>query len=137
MLTTPDHLRGRARSGHSLAANAANSVGQIYVATMAGWIGCGPTMILGGALTLVLTGVAVWRIPALVTFRDDKYKAVASDETSGSDHEEGCEEGSPIPAVLGVANTEGHEPEEHTPAASWVEFSHTQQTSLKNAKSQE
>ena len=28
MLTTPDHLRGRARSGHSLAANCANSVGQ-------------------------------------------------------------------------------------------------------------
>lgn len=39
MLTTPDHLRGRARSGHSLAANCANSFGQVYVAAMAAWIG--------------------------------------------------------------------------------------------------
>jgi hypothetical protein len=39
------HIRGRARSGHSLAANCANSFGQVYVAVMAGWIGCGPTMV--------------------------------------------------------------------------------------------
>eukprot|EP01052_Picozoa_sp_SAG31_P008299 SAG31_NODE_417_length_15907_cov_6.901759_2_plen_133_part_00 len=59
MMTTPDHLRGRARSGHSLAANAANSVGQVYVAAMASWIGCGATMILGGVLTFAFTALAV------------------------------------------------------------------------------
>lgn len=75
MLTTPDHLRGRARSGHSLAANCANSFGQVYVAAMAAWIGCGPTMLLGGFLTYGFTFLAVWRIPALWTYRDDRPAA--------------------------------------------------------------
>jgi hypothetical protein len=79
MMSTPDHMRGRARSGHSLAANAANSVGQIYVAAMAGWIGCGPTMLLGGVLTFGFTGLAVWRIPALMTYRDDQVAPVGKE----------------------------------------------------------
>ena len=59
MLTTPDHLRGRARAGHSLAANVANSLGQIYVAAMCGTrLGPGGTMLLGGALTWLAVLVA-------------------------------------------------------------------------------
>lgn len=78
MVTTPDHLRGRARSGHSLAANAANSVGQVYVAAMAGLVGCGETMVLGGGLTFLFTALAVWRIPALISFRDDQLSRATS-----------------------------------------------------------
>ena len=45
---------------------------QVYVAAMAGWIGCGPTMILGGFLTFLFTGLAVQRIPTLWSYRDDR-----------------------------------------------------------------
>jgi hypothetical protein len=41
---------------------------------MAGWIGCGPTMLLGGALTYLFTVLAVWKIPALWTYRDDRQQ---------------------------------------------------------------
>ena len=74
----------QARSGHSLAANAANSVGQIYVATMAGWIGADRTMILGGVLTLLFTALALWRIPALLTFRDDQVTTPVDDSYGDS-----------------------------------------------------
>ena len=67
LLTTPDRLRGRAISGHLLAAYAANSVGQLYVAAMVGAVGAGVTMRLGGVLTEVMTILSVWRIPALIT----------------------------------------------------------------------
>ena len=78
MLTTPDHLRGRARAGHSLAANVANSLGQIYVAAMCGTrLGPGGTMLLGGALTWLAVLVAAWRIPALLTVSDDDAAAAA------------------------------------------------------------
>jgi hypothetical protein len=39
LLSTPDHLRGRAQSGHQFAANVANSIGQIYVALMVAQVG--------------------------------------------------------------------------------------------------
>ncbi len=81
MLTTPDRMRGRAQSGHSLAANAANSIGQLYVAAMASAIGAGPTMLLGGFITWVATGAALAKIPALWTY---KYTPDAEDEVKGA-----------------------------------------------------
>jgi len=72
MLTTPDHLRGRARSGHSLAANVANSLGQLYVAGMATVIGAGYTMILGGVITFAAVGFSVYLIPALLSHRGSR-----------------------------------------------------------------
>mmetsp|Transcript_10390 Transcript_10390/g.22531 ORF Transcript_10390/g.22531 Transcript_10390/m.22531 type:complete len:114 (-) Transcript_10390:327-668(-) len=73
MLSTPDHLRGRARSGHSLAANVANSIGQVYVGYMAGAVGSGQTMILGGFLTIFFAHLAVYKYPGLLTYSDLQY----------------------------------------------------------------
>ena len=70
LITTPDHLRGRAQAGHSLAANVANALGQMYVAAMGAAFGLPLTMGLGAALTWAAVGVAVWRIPKLWSYKD-------------------------------------------------------------------
>ena len=58
------------QAGHSLAANMANSLGQMYVAAMGTQLGLPATMALGGVLTWAAVGVAVWRIPKLWHYRD-------------------------------------------------------------------
>ena len=68
LLSTPDHLRGRAQSGHQFAANVANSIGQIYVALMVAQVGAGLTMQLGGLVTETMTCFFGWTIPSLLTF---------------------------------------------------------------------
>ena len=68
LLSTPDHLRGRAQSGHRFAANVANSIGQIYVALMVAQVGAGLTMQLGGLVTETMTCFFGWTIPSLLTF---------------------------------------------------------------------
>ena len=71
LLSTPDALRGRAQSGHQLAAYVANSIGQIYVAFMAAAVGPGHTMQIGGGITEAMTGLFAWRIPKLLTYRGE------------------------------------------------------------------
>lgn len=63
MLTTPDHMRGRAFALMILAAQAANNVGTIWVGAWAGAIGAGNTMILAGAISITATiGIGcLWR----------------------------------------------------------------------------
>ena len=68
LVSTPDRLRGRAHSGHQLAAYVANSLGQLYVAAMVGAVGAGTTMKLGGAITELMTLLIAWRIPALMSY---------------------------------------------------------------------
>lgn len=68
-VSTPQHLQGRAAAGHSLAAQSANSLGQVYVASACTIIGPGPTLVLGGCLTWFATAGAAWRIPALLSHR--------------------------------------------------------------------
>ncbi len=60
MLTTPDHLRGRAFALMVLAAQTANNVGTIWVGTWAGAIGASNTMVLGGFISVAAT-VLIWR----------------------------------------------------------------------------
>ena len=78
LLTTPDELRGRASSGHSLAANLANSLGQVYVSAMAGAIGPGPTELLGGVLTWLSVALAVYKIPKIWKASDEEAAATAA-----------------------------------------------------------
>ena len=78
LLTTPDELRGRASSGHSLAANLANSLGQVYVSAMAGAIGPGPTEILGGVLTWLSVALAVYKLPKAWRASDEEAAATAA-----------------------------------------------------------
>ena len=60
MLTTPDHMRGRAFALMILAAQTANNIGTIWVGAWAGAIGAGNTMVLGGLISVVATGL-IWR----------------------------------------------------------------------------
>lgn len=60
MLTTPDHMRGRAFALMILAAQSANNVGTIWVGAWAGAIGAGNTMMLGGVISIVATAT-IWR----------------------------------------------------------------------------
>lgn len=60
MLTTPDHMRGRAFALMILAAQTANNVGTIWVGVWAGAIGAGNTMVLGGAISIIAT-LLIWR----------------------------------------------------------------------------
>lgn len=61
MLTTPDHMRGRAFALLVLAAQTANNIGTIWVGAWAGAIGAGNTMVLGGFLSITATFMT-WRL---------------------------------------------------------------------------
>ena len=60
MLTTPDHMRGRAFALMILAAQTANNVGTIWVGAWAAAIGAANTMVLGGIIAIVATCL-IWR----------------------------------------------------------------------------
>jgi len=92
LITTPDKMRGRARSGHYLAANVANSLGQLYVAAMANWIGPGYTMMLGGVVTVCAVSLAVLRIPALWTKHADNIVSTTQIAESGDDAKDARED---------------------------------------------
>jgi predicted MFS family arabinose efflux permease len=55
MLTTPDHMRGRAFSLMIVAAQTANNIGTIWVGAWAAWIGAANTMLLGGVISIAAT----------------------------------------------------------------------------------
>jgi MFS family permease len=59
-LTTPDNMRGRAVSFHSVSAMTANNIGTFEVGFMSQVIGAGNTMILGGAVGVVVV-LLVWK----------------------------------------------------------------------------
>jgi MFS family permease len=60
MLTTPDHMRGRAFALLILAAQTANNIGTIWVGAWAGAIGAGNTMVLAGFVSIGAT-LLIWR----------------------------------------------------------------------------
>ncbi len=60
MLTTPDHMRGRASALMILAAQTANNVGTIWVGVWAGAIGANNTMIMGAVISILATAL-IWR----------------------------------------------------------------------------
>lgn len=63
MLTTPDHMRGRAFALMILAAQTANNLGTIWVGAWAGTIGAANTMMLGGVISVIATALiwGLWR----------------------------------------------------------------------------
>jgi MFS family permease len=68
-LTTPDRLIGRASSVHSFAAMGANHTGQYEVGTVSSIIGAGPTMVIGGVVSVVVVGLVWWLVPAVRKYR--------------------------------------------------------------------
>ncbi|MFT4799389.1 MAG: MFS family permease [Candidatus Azotimanducaceae bacterium] len=71
MLTTPDHMRGRAYALMILAAQSANNIGTIWVGTWAGAIGAGNTMVLGGVISITATALIWWFWKPIREFRSD------------------------------------------------------------------
>lgn len=71
MLTTPDHMRGRAFSIMVLAAQTANNVGTIWVGFWAAGIGAANAIILGGVISVVATALIGWWWKPIRTFRSD------------------------------------------------------------------
>lgn len=60
-LTSPDHLRGRAVSLHSVAAMTANNIGHFEIGITSELIGTRNTLILGGAISCVVVFL-IWKL---------------------------------------------------------------------------
>ena len=72
MLTTPDHMRGRAFALMILAATTANNIGTIWVGVWAGAIGAGNTMIMGGFISIAATAAIWWFWKPIREFRSNE-----------------------------------------------------------------
>ena len=68
-LTTPDDMRGRAVSAHSVSAMTANNLGTFYVGIMSERIGAENTMILGGLISVAVVFAVWWLIKGVRQYR--------------------------------------------------------------------
>ncbi len=62
---TPDHLRGRVSAANAMAINMSNQLGGLEAGLTAAWLGAPGALALGGALTLVLSGLGAIVFPKL------------------------------------------------------------------------
>lgn len=69
MLTTPDHMRGRAFALMIVAAQTANNIGTIWVGAWAGAIGAENTMLIGAVISILMTGLILWWWKPIRLFR--------------------------------------------------------------------
>jgi hypothetical protein len=75
-LETPDSIRGRVSAVSSVFIGASNELGEFESGITAGWFGLVPAVLLGGALTLGVTAVWMWRFPMLRTM--DRFPRAAT-----------------------------------------------------------
>ena len=68
-LTTPDHMRGRAVSAHSVSAMTANNLGTFEVGFMSEQIGADRTMILGGLISVAVVILVWWLVRGIREYR--------------------------------------------------------------------
>ena len=68
-LTTPDHMRGRAVSAHSVSAMTANNIGTFEVGFMSEQIGANRTMILGGIISVAVVILVWWLVRGIRQYR--------------------------------------------------------------------
>jgi MFS family permease len=66
-LDTPDAIRGRVSAVNSVFIGASNELGEFESGLTAAWFGLVPAILIGGAATLVVVAVWMWRFPALRT----------------------------------------------------------------------
>jgi len=64
-LASPEILRGRIAAVKSVFVGSSNELGALESGLAAAAIGAVPTVLVGGAITLVVVGVIAWRAPAL------------------------------------------------------------------------
>lgn len=64
-LHTPDAMRGRVSAVSGLFISASNELGEFRSGTFANWMGPVESVVVGGALAVVVTGLCAWRFPQL------------------------------------------------------------------------
>ncbi len=64
-LRTPDEVRGRVASVNMLFIGSSNQLGEFESGTLASLVGAVPAVVLGGAGTLVVAALWMWRFPGL------------------------------------------------------------------------
>ena len=64
-LKTPDHMRGRVMSVNSMFINSSNELGQFESGVAAKAMGVIPSVVFGGAMTLLVVGITWFKAPAL------------------------------------------------------------------------
>lgn len=62
---TPDHLRGRVSAANAMAINMSNQLGGLEAGLTAAWLGAPGALLLGGGLTLLLSGLGAIVFPKL------------------------------------------------------------------------
>ncbi|MET0855397.1 MAG: MFS transporter, partial [Telluria sp.] len=62
---TPDDIRGRVSAVNSVFIGASNELGEFESGMTASWFGLVRAILLGGALTLTVTGIWAWAFPVL------------------------------------------------------------------------
>lgn len=67
-LFVPDDMRGRVSSVNSIFVNSSNELGQFESGVTASFMGTVPAVIFGGVMTLGITALSWWKIPALKEF---------------------------------------------------------------------
>ena len=64
-ILVPDHLRGRVSSVNSIFINSSNELGQFESGVAAAAMGTVPSVVFGGCMTLLVSSIAYFKIPAL------------------------------------------------------------------------
>lgn len=64
-LETPDAMRGRVTAVNAIFINTSNQLGEFESGITAAWFGAVPAALIGGIGTLIVTGLWMWRFPAL------------------------------------------------------------------------
>jgi len=64
-LLTPDHMRGRVGAINSIFIGSSNEIGAFESGTAAKFMGLVPSVIFGGAMTIVIVVVTAWKAPTL------------------------------------------------------------------------
>jgi MFS family permease len=64
-IATPDDMRGRVSAVNSVSINASNELGDFRAGTMAAAIGAVPAVVVGGVVTLAVTGLWVMLFPGI------------------------------------------------------------------------
>ncbi len=64
-LLTPDEMRGRVGAVNAVFIGTSNEIGELESGTLASFIGAVPTVVFGGAMTLLTVGAAAWIWPPL------------------------------------------------------------------------
>ena len=64
-LKTPDHMRGRVMSVNSMFVNSSNELGQFESGVAAKAMGVIPSVVFGGAMTLLVVGITWFKAPSL------------------------------------------------------------------------